>query len=460
VTAVTDQPKETTLGELLSDGLFADGDWVESKDQDPEGDVRLIQLADVGDGVFRDRSSRFLTSTKAKELRCTFLEPGDILVARMPEPLGRACVFPGIGQPAVTAVDVCIIRPNPKRVKPEWLVSAINSPRFRAAMQQFVRGTTRQRISRKNLGTLELSAPALPEQLAIIDSVNQLELTRSSASQHILVACRAVERFRQAVLAAACSGRLTADWRGSHPVGSGKEIVDRVAEQRRSSLGRRFKDEFPTLTDDVPEIPESWAWASPGSLCEPDRVITYGVIKLGSPVEDGVPTLRSSDVRWLRIDTSNVKQISRTIADGYRRTYLRGGEVLVTVRGTLGGVAVAHPEMSGWNVSREVAVIPLSQEVDARYCMLYIGSMQSQRWLSGVAKGVAYTGVNIEDLRMLPLPVPPLAEQREIVRRAETLLGQASTLILAIDSASKRVDRSSQAILAKAFRGELIGSAY
>jgi type I restriction enzyme, S subunit len=92
--------------------------------------------------------------------------------------------------------------------------------------------------------------------------------------------------------------------------------------------------------------------------------------------------------------------------------------------------------------------------------MLYIGSMQSQRWLSGVAKGVAYTGVNIEDLRMLPLPVPPLAEQREIVRRAETLLGQASTLILAIDSASKRVDRSSQAILAKAFRGELIGSAY
>src|SRR5258706_213073 len=104
--------EEQTLAALLRDGLFIDGDWVESKDQDPNGEVRLIQLADVGDGVFRTRSARFLTMEKARELRCTFLEPGDILVARMPEPLGRACIFPGIGRPAVTVVDVCIVRPN------------------------------------------------------------------------------------------------------------------------------------------------------------------------------------------------------------------------------------------------------------------------------------------------------------------------------------------------------------
>jgi type I restriction enzyme S subunit len=155
--------EELTLAELLQDGLFTDGDWVESKDQDPAGGVRLIQLADIGDGVFRNRSARFLTSAKARELGCTFLEPGDVLVARMPEPLGRACIFPGVGQPAVTAVDVCILRPNPARVRADWLVKAINSPDFREAMQQFVRGTTRQRISRKNLGTLHLVVPSLPE---------------------------------------------------------------------------------------------------------------------------------------------------------------------------------------------------------------------------------------------------------------------------------------------------------
>src|SRR6266581_2115330 len=90
---------EETLAELMSDGLFVDGDWVESKDQDPDGEVRLIQLADIGDGIFRNRSSRFLTLEKAKELRRTFLEPEDVLIARMPERLGRACTFPSANFP-------------------------------------------------------------------------------------------------------------------------------------------------------------------------------------------------------------------------------------------------------------------------------------------------------------------------------------------------------------------------
>ncbi|MFZ2289251.1 MAG: hypothetical protein WAV92_06235, partial [Halopseudomonas yangmingensis] len=75
-------------------GLFSDGDWVESKDQDPEGDVRLIQLADIGVGEFIDKSNRFMTSKRADELRCSYLKAGDILVARMPDPIGRACIFP------------------------------------------------------------------------------------------------------------------------------------------------------------------------------------------------------------------------------------------------------------------------------------------------------------------------------------------------------------------------------
>src|SRR5712672_282910 len=84
-----------TIEELIaSNGVFIDGDWVETKDQDPNGSVRLIQLADIGDGNFRDRSARFLTGNKAQELSRTFLQQGDILVARMPEPLGRCCIFP------------------------------------------------------------------------------------------------------------------------------------------------------------------------------------------------------------------------------------------------------------------------------------------------------------------------------------------------------------------------------
>jgi type I restriction enzyme, S subunit len=84
-----------SLGQLLSSAeVFTDGDWVESKDQDANGAVRLIQLADVGDAVYVDKSRRFLTKETAQRLRCTFLQTGDILVARMPDPLGRACIFP------------------------------------------------------------------------------------------------------------------------------------------------------------------------------------------------------------------------------------------------------------------------------------------------------------------------------------------------------------------------------
>jgi type I restriction enzyme S subunit len=105
---------QATIEQLAgTQGLTTDGDWIETKDQDPNGHVRLIQLADIGDGVFRDRSARFLTSEAAHRLNCTFLEKGDLLIARMPDPLGRACIFPGLNQSAITAVDVLIWRSSP-----------------------------------------------------------------------------------------------------------------------------------------------------------------------------------------------------------------------------------------------------------------------------------------------------------------------------------------------------------
>jgi type I restriction enzyme S subunit len=155
------------LSELLSDAaVFVDGDWIESKDQDPDGDVRLVQLADILDGEYAQKSARFLTSETAERLRCTFLQRGDILVARMPDPLGRACIFPGSTMPAVTAVDVCIIRPSASGPCAAWLMAAINSAPFRQAIERQASGTTRSRISRGNLGRLPMISPPLELQTA------------------------------------------------------------------------------------------------------------------------------------------------------------------------------------------------------------------------------------------------------------------------------------------------------
>ncbi len=170
------------LSNILADAeVFTDGDWVESKDQDPNGDIRLTQLADIGDGEWLNKSMRFLTSQKAKELRCTYLKPGDLLVARMPDPLGRCCIFPESDCPSVTVVDVCVIRPNLDKISPRYLMHAINSPQVRSGIAKHITGTTRQRISRKNLGKVLILLPPLAEQkriAAILDAADALRAKR------------------------------------------------------------------------------------------------------------------------------------------------------------------------------------------------------------------------------------------------------------------------------------------
>jgi type I restriction enzyme, S subunit len=86
-----------------------------------------------------------------------------------------------------------------------------------------------------------------------------------------------------------------------------------------------------------------------------DRCVTYGVIKLGDETEDGVLCLRTRNVKPLNIKVGGMKRIAPTLSKEYARTILNGGEILLNVRGTLGGVAVVPQEMSGWNISREVA---------------------------------------------------------------------------------------------------------
>jgi type I restriction enzyme, S subunit len=166
-----------------ADGLMLDGDWVETKDQDPNGEIRLIQLADIGDGHFQDRSNRYLTRETAERLRCTYLSSSDVLIARMAAPLGRACIFPGLSQRAVTAVDVCIWRGGSAAVEPRWLMHIINSPDARRLILSDASGTTRQRISGGKLKQLCLPIPPLPEQRRIVARIDELFPPKSTTAR-------------------------------------------------------------------------------------------------------------------------------------------------------------------------------------------------------------------------------------------------------------------------------------
>lgn len=173
------------IKEILKNSLFTDGDWIETKDQDPKGEVRLIQLADVGDGYFIDKSSRYINKETAKKLKCTYLKSGDVLVARMPDPLGRACVFPLNGdEKYVTAVDVCIMRPD-KDIDNKYLMYAINGLSIRSEINRQSTGTTRKRISRKRLGEIQIPLPSLPTQKKIAEILDAADALRKKTQQII-----------------------------------------------------------------------------------------------------------------------------------------------------------------------------------------------------------------------------------------------------------------------------------
>lgn len=281
-------------------------------------------------------------------------------------------------------------------------------------------GGAQQNISQGILKAQTVPLAPEREQKRIADKLDAVLTRVDAVNTRLARVAPIVKRFRQSVLAAATSGRLTEDWR----------------------IARGLKQGTKTILQ---------------AICMQNRVITYGVVKLGDETPGGTPCLRTSNVRWLRFELDGMKLIHPNLSAEYGRTVLRGGEVLVNVRGTLGGVAVATDDMTGWNVSREVAVVPVDQsQASSAYISLWIASDECQRWLTGVTKGVAYTGINIEDLRTLPLKLPLKEEQLEIVRRVETLFAFADRLEARQQTAQTATERLTPALLANAFRGELV----
>lgn len=184
------------------------------------------------------------------------------------------------------------------------------------------------------------------------------------------------------------------------------------------------------------------------SLCESNRGITYGVIKLGEEVENGIPCLRTSNVRKRKILTNGMKRIASELSREYERTILNGGEVLVNVRGTLGGVSVVPEAMAGWNISREVAMVPIDTcKASADYISLWISSPMSEQWLHGNTKGAAYQGINLSDLRKLPVALPAIEVQDELVLQFKKLQRQIDTVKETLETAMNDIATLKFAIL-------------
>ena len=155
--------------------VFTDGDWIESKDQSEKG-IRLVQTGNIGEGIYLEKESRakYIPEDTFKRLKCTEIFPGDILVSRLPEPVGRACIIPEKTERMITAVDWTICRPDEALISKDYLCYFMRSNAYYMRLLGNVTGTTRKRISRKNLGNVELKVPTKEEQKTVVERLDCL----------------------------------------------------------------------------------------------------------------------------------------------------------------------------------------------------------------------------------------------------------------------------------------------
>ncbi len=390
-------------------GIFNDGDWVESKDQDPNGDVRLIQLADIGDGEYLDKSNRFLTSLKAAELRCTYLEPGDILVARMPDPLGRACIFPGDSKPCVTVVDVCIVRPDTEVVYPKWLLHKINSPEFRSLMNTFATGTTRKRISRKNLGKLEFRLPPLAEQRRIAAILDKADALRAK---------------RRAALA---------------------------------KLDTLLQSTFLTMFGDPVTNPMGWEVVefsqAPIQIIDGDRGKNYP--KRDELLESGYCLfLNTKNVLSRGFSFENYQFVSKEKDAILRKGKLNRHDVVLTTRGTVGNAAYYGENIPFEHIrinSGMVILRTIDDHLLPQYLEFYISTNGFKRQVERLRSGTAQPQLPIKTLNMIKIPLPPIGKQRMFIKYRKYIEGIQASYWLSL----RKLEYLFHSLQQRAFKGQL-----
>ncbi|WP_425259246.1 restriction endonuclease subunit S [Rubrivivax sp. RP6-9] len=413
----------TTISELAgTSGIFVDGDWVESKDQDPNGNIRLLQLADIGDGAFVDKSDRWINDDAFTRLRCTELATGDVLIARMPDPLGRACLMPALEQRCVTVVDVAALRVDPLLANNRWAMHTINAPQLRAEIDAQASGTTRKRISRGNLGNLQVPLPPEAEQKRIANKLDTVLTRVNAVNTRLARVASMLKRFRQSVLAAATVGRLTDDWR---------------------------RNEAP-------------AWSE---LCFSDVVLesSTGLVRSATdqaPMRDGLtPYLKMNSIGEMWGYQCNDLPGVHCSTEEFNRYELKNGDWLFNTRNSveLVGKSCVWNGPAGVVFNNNLLRVRFKAAINPNWVEIYFRSPIGRNLLNAVKSATtSVAAIYQRSLMELPLKLPPEREQTEIVRRVETLLAFADRIEGRLQTAQTGAERLAPALLAKAFRGELV----
>ncbi|WP_063704297.1 restriction endonuclease subunit S [Pseudoalteromonas gelatinilytica] len=392
---------------VTANGVFSDGDWVESKDQNPNGDVRLIQLADIGVGTFIDKSNRFMTSEKAEELKCTYLEEGDILIARMPDPIGRACIFPELNTKCVTVVDICIVRPASDEIDSRWLMHLINSERFNNQILKFVTGTTRQRISRGNLAKLDVEVPPLEKQKRIAAILDKADNVRRKRQQAIDLA----DDFLRSV------------------------FLDMFGDPATNPKG------FP-----LGILSDFYIDHKNGTKCGP-----FGsALKKHEYVENGVPVWNMDNISLNGKFTDSPRLwITESKYVDLEAYSVEDGDVIISRAGTVGKMGVVRSKSEHSIISTNLIRVRFGEKLRPEYFVNLMNYCKGRVGRLKTGPDGAFTHMNTGILDKLEFPYPPIELQNRFIEIKEKVISSLEK------SERNEIDNLFNSLSQKAFAGEL-----
>jgi type I restriction enzyme S subunit len=289
---------------------------------------------------------------------------------------------------------------------------------------------------------VEVPIAPLAEQQRVVDEIEEAFSRIDVGAAGLAAAQRRLEKMRDAIRFAATRGQLVPQDPDDEPAAS---LIARVKPEGR------FRGTKP-LPPDLGPIPPGWSWALMGALARRVTVGHVGPMK-DEYVPDGIPFLRSQNVRADRCDPEGLRYISAAFHERLSKSRLLPGDVVIVRSGNV-GTACVIPESLGEANCADLVIVQRPEAVDPNFAALYMNSLARSRVRAGRV-GVALTHFNTQSVAELPVPVPPLSEQRRIVAEAQRLLSKVDALEGDVGNGMKKVRALRSSILTAAFSGHM-----
>lgn len=346
---------------------------------------------------------------------------------------------------------------------------------------EYVTGTTRLKLNQSRMRKIPLPLPPLPEQHRIVEKIEEL-FTRLDAGIDSLKKAQAqLKRYRQSVLKAAVEGKLTEEWREAHKgeLEPASVLLERVLKERREkwedeqlemfdAKGRspkddKWKEKYKRPATDAsgsPELPEGWEWVtweqigfSQNGRAFPSKFYQSSGIKLLRPGN----LHESGRVLWTE---GNTRYMPENWAIDHPSYVIRGGELVMNLTAQslrdefLGRVCITAINERCLLNQRIARLKPIL--VNTKYLLWLFKSSVFRRFVASLNTGSLIQHMFTSQLAEFALPLPPLAEQHEIVDEVESRLSVADEVEFVIDTELERAERLRQSILKQAFSGKLV----